>query len=173
MNNKIKIFSCIIFFLLPTLLWTGCSVKYSFSGASIAPEVKTVSIQQFQNIATLVVPSLSSQLTEALQDKFIRQTRLELVREDGDFSFEGNITNYTSTPIAVTGDEYASMNRLTITVKVTFVNKIQPEYNFSKQFSAFEDYNSNLLMQEAEPTLLPQIIEKLVEDIFNQAVSNW
>ena len=151
----------------------ACKVSYSFSGASIAPEVKTVSIQQFQNLATLVVPVLSSQLTEALQDKFSRQTRLTLVREDGDFSFEGDITNYTSTPIAVTGDEYASMNRLTITVKVNFVNKIQPEYNFSRQFSAYEDYDSNQLMQEVEPTLLPQIIEKLVDDIFNQAVSNW
>ena len=172
MNNLKKIFYTAI--VLPAaILLSGCTIKYSFSGASIAPEVKTVSIQQFQNIATLVVPSLSSQLTEALQDRFTRQTRLELVREDGDFSFEGNITNYTSTPIAVTGDEYASMNRLTVTVKVTFVNKIQPEYNFSKQFSAFEDYDSNMLMQEAEPTLLPQIIEKLVEDIFNQAVSNW
>ncbi len=171
MNNLKKIFCAVIVF--STAVLSGCTIKYSFSGASIAPEVKTVSIQQFQNIATLVVPSLSSQLTEALQDRFTRQTRLELVREDGDFSFEGNITNYTSTPIAVTGDEYASMNRLTVTVKVTFVNKIQPEYNFSKQFSAFEDYDSNMLMQEAEPTLLPEIIEQLVEDIFNQAVSNW
>ena len=171
MNKKRIIAGLCIFATLAAVY--ACKVSYSFSGASIAPEVKTVSIQQFQNLATLVVPVLSSQLTEALQDKFSRQTRLTLVREDGDFSFEGDITNYTSTPIAVTGDEYASMNRLTITVKVNFVNKIQPEYNFSRQFSAYEDYDSNQLMQEVEPTLLPQIIEKLVDDIFNQAVSNW
>lgn len=148
-------------------------MKYSFTGASIAPAAQTVSIQQFENIATMVAPILATTMTQGLQDLFTRQTRLSLIREDGDLSFEGVITNYVSTPIAVTGDEYASKNRLTITVKVKFENKIEPQYNFDKTFSAYEDYDSNKLMQEVEPTLLPQIVEKLSEDIFNAAVSNW
>lgn len=168
--SKIKIpFSL----LLLSVVANSCVMKYSFTGASISPEAKTVSIQQFQNVATMVAPILSSQLTEALQDMFSRSTRLSNIREDGDLSFEGEITNYVSTPIAVTGDEYASMNRLTITVRVRFENKIEPQYNFDQSFSAYEDYSSNKLMQEVEPTLLPLIIEKLVEDIFNRAVSNW
>lgn len=168
----IKLFRSVLFVLI-SLSLTSCAIKYSFTGASISPAAKTVSIQQFENVSTMVVPLLSSLATEALQDRFTRQTSLSMVREDGDLSFEGEITNYTSVPIAVTGNEYASMNRLTITVKVKFENSIEPQYNFNKSFSAYEDYDSNKLMQEVEPTLLPQIVEKLTEDIFNAAVSNW
>ena len=168
-----KIFKILLSLTALLTVTASCSVKYSFNGASIPPEAQTVSVQQFQNFATMVAPILSSSLTEGLQDLFSRQTRLTLVREDGDLSFEGEIVNYTSTPIAVTGDEYASMNRLTVTVKVRFENKIQPQYNYNSQFSAYEDYNSNRLLQEVESTLIPQIVEKLAEDIFNAAVLNW
>lgn len=169
MNKLIKI--TLTFITIFTLY--ACGVKYSFTGASIAPAAQTVSIPQFENVSSMVVPQLATLMTEGLQDKFSRQTRLSLIREDGDLSFEGEITNYVSSPIAVTGDELASMNRLTITVKVKFENKIEPQYNFNKSFSAYEDYDSNKLMQEVEPTILPQIVEKLSEDIFNAAVSNW
>ena len=143
--------------LIPcTLLFAGCKVTYSFSGASISPEVKTVSIPRFPNNALLVAPILSSTLTEALQDRFSRQTRLTLVPEGGDLNFEGEITNY-----------------LTITVRVRFTNTIDPSQNYDKTFSAFAPYNSDQLLQNAEPTLIPEIVEQLVEDIFNAAVSQW
>ncbi len=155
------------------LLLTSCKVSYTLSGASISPEAKTVSIPYFPNSATMVAPILSSTLTDALQDKFSRQTRLTIVREDGDLAFEGEITNYTSTPTAVTADEYASLNRLTITVRVRFTNKIEPEYNFERTFSQYQDYDSNLMLSSVEGTLIPEIVDELVEDIFNAAVSNW
>ena len=155
------------------LLFGGCSVKYSLSGASIAPEIQTVSIARFPNNALLVAPILSSTLTDALQDRFTRQTRLAVVPENGDLRFEGEITNYTSTPAAVSGEEMAVMNRLTITVRVRFTNAFQPEFNYDKTFSAFSDYSSSRLLQEAEPTLIPEIVDQLVENIFNDAVSNW
>ncbi|MEG1635719.1 MAG: LptE family protein [Rikenellaceae bacterium] len=148
-------------------------MSYSFTGASIPVDAKTFSVDQIQNVSTMVVPQLSSTLTDALKDRFSRQTRLSQIREDGDMSFAGEITNYVSSPIAVTGDEYASMNRLTVTVKIRFTNKFKPEESFDKSFSAYEDYDSNKLMQEVEPVLIPQIVEKLVEDIFNASVSNW
>ena len=147
--------------LIPcTLLFAGCKVTYSFSGASISPEVKTVSIPRFPNNALLVAPILSSTLTEALQDRFSRQTRLTLVPEGGDLNFEG-------------GNEYAVRNNLTITVRVRFTNTIDPSQNYDKTFSAFAPYNSDQLLQNAEPTLIPEIVEQLVEDIFNAAVSQW
>ncbi|MCX4358979.1 MAG: LptE family protein [Rikenellaceae bacterium] len=156
-----------------SVLIAGCTVKYSFSGASISPEAKTVSIQQFENVSTMVVPILATQLTEGLQDKFSRGTRLMQVREDGDLAFEGEITNYVSNPISVSGNEYATQNRLTVTVRVRFTNRIEPQYDFDRTFSAYEDYDAMKLMQEVESTLLPEIVEKLSEDIFNAAVSNW
>ena len=133
------------------ILFSGCTVKYSFSGASIAPEIQTVSIARFPNNALLVAPILSSTLTDALQDRFTSQTRLAVVPENGDLQFEGEITNYTSTPAAI----------------------FQPEYNYDKTFSAYSDYPSTQLLQEAEGTLIPEIVEQLVENIFNDAVANW
>ncbi len=161
------------FLLGNVLLLGGCKVKYSLSGASIPPEAKTVSIPYFPNSATMVAPILSATLTDALQSRFTNQTRLVLVREDGDLSFEGEIVGYTSTPTAVTAEEVATKNRLTITVRVRFTNRIQPEFNFDRTFSQFEDYDSDVMLQSVEGTLIPLIVEKLVEDIFNAAVSNW
>ncbi len=163
----------ILTLLLSSVLLCACTFKYSFTGASISPDASTVSIQPFENFAAMVMPSLASSMTEALQDRFQRQTSLDLIKEDGDLAFDGDITNYVSTPIAVTGDEYASQNRLTITVKMTFTNKLDPSQNYSKTFSAFADYDSNSMLQDVEPTIIPEIQEKLIEDIFNAAVSNW
>lgn len=158
------------------LLFTvvSCTVKYSFTGARIPPEAKTVSIPTIPNMAAMVTPTLSPMLTEALQDRFSRQTRLNVVRENGDLSFEGEITNYVSSSLAVVGNEYTAVNRLTITVRMKFTNIFEPENSFEpRTFSAYEDYSSSILLQDAESTLLPQIVDKLVNDIFNAAVSNW
>lgn len=153
---------------------TGCSVKYTFSGASIPPAAKTVSIAYFPNNAAMVAPILSSTLTEALQDRFSRQTRLQLVNENGDLAFEGEIINYTSTTASVSSNEQAVLNRLTITVRVRFTNVYEPENNFSnKTFTAFADYESTQLLQSVEGTLIPEIVNQLVDDIFNASVSQW
>ena len=162
--------------LFAALAFSSCKIKYSLSGASIPPDAKTVSIAYFPNNAPMVAPILSSTLTDALQDRFSRQTRLTLVREGGDLSFEGEITNYTSTPASITAsgeDAVAAMNRLTITVRVRFVNTLDPKQNYDRTFSAFSDYSSNSLLQSVESQLIPEIVDMLVEDIFNAAVSNW
>lgn len=161
--------------LLATIMSTmsGCTVKYSFSGASIPLEAKTVTIPYFPNNAPMVAPTLSSTLTDALQDKFARQTRLQLVDSGGDLAFEGEITNYTSTPAAITSAETAAMNRLTITVKVKFTNIYEPQNNYNKSFSAFTEYDANRLLQDVQDSLIEEIVTQLVQDIFNAAVANW
>ena len=161
--------------LLATMIITlgGCTVKYSFSGASIPLEAKTVSVPYFPNNAPMVAPSLSSTLTDALQDKFAKQTKLELVSTGGDLAFEGEITNYTSTPAAITAAETAAMNRLTITVKVKFTNIYEPQNNYNKSFSAFAEYDATSLLQDVQDSLITEICEQLVQDIFNAAVANW
>lgn len=151
----------------------ACTVKYSLSGASIPMEAKTVSIAYFPNNATMVAPILSSTLTEALQDKFERQTRLDVINEGGDLAFEGEIINYTSTPASISSDEYATTNKLTITVRVTFTSTIDPDQNYNRTFSSFLEYDSSNLLTSVEGTLIPEIVDMLVDDIFNAAVSNW
>lgn len=168
--RQIKI---ILALILAVVGLTGCTVSYSLSGASIAPEIQTVSIAQFQNNALMVSPIFSTSLTEGLQERFVRQTRLSVLREGGDMHFEGTITNYVSTPAAISADEYAQRNKLTVTVRVRFTNSVQPEYDFDRTFTAFSEYDSSTLLQDAEDQLIPEIVDQLVEDIFNAAVSNW
>ena len=165
----------ILLFSLCAVLLTGCGVaiKYSLSGASIPPDAKTFSVAYFPNNATMVSPILSSTLTEALVDIFTRRTRLTQVDEGGDFAFEGEITNYTSTTSSVSSDEYALLNRLTITVKVRFTNALDESMSFNRTFTAFEDYELTQLLTEVEGTLIPLIVDKLVTDIFQASASNW
>jgi hypothetical protein len=155
------------------LLVASCSIKYSFSGASIAPESKTFSVQFFPNMAPLVNPMLSSSFTEALKMKFLTSTRLLETDEEGDLAFEGEITGYAVTPQAITASEVAAQNRLTISVHVKFVNVQDPAQNFDKSFSQYEDYDSQQNLSAVEGELVEMIIKKLVEDIFNAAVANW
>ncbi len=151
----------------------GLSVKYSLSGASIPPAAKTFSVAYFPNNATMVSPILSSTLTEALIDMFSRRTRLTRVEEGGDFAFEGEIVNYTSVTASVSSDDYALLNRLTITVKVRFTNAIDEKASWNRTFTAYEDYDSTRLLTEVEGELIPQIVDKIVTDIFQASASNW
>ena len=159
----------------------GCSISYSLDGAAIAETAKTVSIPVFPNNAALVAPMLSPAFTEALQEKFASQTNLDVITndsEEGDLAFSGEIVNYVATPTAVTAaDNFpASMMRLTITVRVRFTNRLQPEWNFpeaGRTFSQYEDFDSNQTLQAKEADLIPIIVKKLVDDIYMAAVANW
>lgn len=167
-------FRSVLLLAIPLLL-AACAFKinYSLSGASIPAEAKTFSVAYFPNNAAMVAPILSTTLTEALQDKFSRQTRLVQVPEGGDFAFEGEITNYTSTTASVSTQDVALNNRLTITVKVRFTNAINEADSFNKTFTAFEEYESVQLLTEVEDQLIPQIVDKLVTDIFQAAAAQW
>lgn len=153
---------------------TSCGI-YSFVGTSIAEDVKTVNINYIENRALKVNPSLSNTITEALNDKFRKFTRLSLVTMDGDLEISGEITGYDIRSMGVTADEVASKNRLTITVKIYYINNKHPEESFEegKSFSGYEDYDSNYTLDQVEAQLVETIVEKIVEDIFNATVANW
>ncbi len=151
---------------------SGCGI-YSFSGTSIQPDVKTMSVEYFENNALRVNPSLSSSLTDALIDQYRKFTSLDIISEDGDMNVFGEITGYDTKPMAVTADEVASQNRLTITVKIYFTNRLHPEEDFEKSFSAYADYDSTQLLDAVESSLCEEIIEILIEDIYNATVANW
>lgn len=152
---------------------SGCKVSYSFSGASISPQVKTVSVQYFQNRASLVQPGLSQLITDALIDKCRAQTNLKFTKEVGDVNFEGVITDYNTMPLTVAADARAAMNRFTISVSVKFTNVVQPELSYEQTFSRYEDYDSNVDLSQVENELSDRIVELIIEDIFNRAFANW
>ena len=158
------------------LLAVGCGYKvtYNLSGGSIPPEAKTFSVAYFPNNAPMVAPTLSNVLTEGLRDKFSRQTRLQQVEEGGDFAFEGEITNYSSTTSSVSSGDYALQNRLTITVRVNFQNNVDQTQSFNnRSFSSYADYDSSQLLLDVQDQLIEEIVEDLVNDIYMAAAGNW
>lgn len=169
-RNSILILLSVI---LTTVVFTACKIKYSFTGASIAPNVKTFMVDFFPNRAKLVNPNLSQLFTEGLQDKLVKQTSLNLISGNGDLEFSGQITDYDVKPMNISQGDLAAQNRLTITVKVKFTNNKDHEQDWEKTFSQFEDFDSNRSLSEAEDVLVTEIIKKLTDDIFNASIANW
>jgi hypothetical protein len=162
----------LITLLVVACLAAACGI-YSFSGTSIQPDVKTITIPYVEYKALRVNPSLSNDLTEALQDKFRKLTSLEQVDIDGDLELVCEITGYDVKATAVTADELPAQNRLTVTVKAEFSNRKYPEDDVSKSFSAYEDFDATMSLDAVESSLCETIIDKIVEDIFNATVAQW
>ena len=160
-----------LFFGIIFVLQAGCGI-YSFSGAS-TEGLSSVSVQYFQNRASLVQPGLSQGLTDALIDKCKAQTSLNIVNGLGDANFEGEITDYTTRPLTVSADAEAAMNRFTITVKVKYTNSVNPDQSYEQSFSRYQDYSSSRNLSDVEAELVKEIVELIVEDIFNRAFVNW
>lgn len=164
----------IYLFLVLSVIMAGCTISYKFNGASIDyTKVKTISIKDFPNQAPLVYPPLSQQFTEGVKDIYVRQTRLSLVRDNGDLQLEGEITGYDLTPMAVKEDAYSSKTKLTITVKVRYTNRTNADEDFEQSFSAYREFDSNVMLQNVQDQLCSKIIEELADQIYNSTVANW
>lgn len=170
MSRRLLRLSC----LLAAVVLLGACGIYSFTGTSIENDVNSITINYFEYKALKVNPTLSNELTEALRTRFRRSTRLEQVDQDGDLEITGEVTGYNIAPTAITADEVAARNRLTVTVSVSFTNRKHPEDDFDSQsFSGYADYDSTNSLDAVESTLCAEIIEKIVEDIFNATVAQW
>jgi hypothetical protein len=161
-----------IFLIISTLSIISCHI-YSFTGASIHPNAKTVSVDYFKNSAPTFNPTLSQEITEKLRDKLTGQTSLSLIDGKGDLQFKGEIIDYKVSPVALVAGETAAQNRLTITVKVEFINELDETMSFTQTFSRYSDYDSQKILPTVEPTIVPDIVDQLTDDIFQKAVVNW
>ncbi|MFM1877102.1 MAG: hypothetical protein RL266_2839 [Bacteroidota bacterium] len=163
---------CLLFFFFVLPQISGCGV-YSFTGASISPEVKSVSIDFFPSYAALAPANMPQSFTEALRELFVSRTNLDLLTKNGDIRFEGYISDYQTRPVAIQGNETAAKNRLTVTVSVTYTNTKEEDKSFEKSFSRFADFDATQNLADVEQTLIEEINEQLILDIFNEAVVNW
>ena len=160
----------IVFATLFTVI--SCGI-YSFTGGDTG-NAKTIQVDFFNNNANLVEPGLSQAFTLALQDFFITQTNLDLVKTGGDLQFEGEITRYSITPMTATADQTAAQNRLTLEVNVRFYNRTDEKKNFEKRFSHFYDYPANDILQGADlEAAYEEIFERITQNIFNASLANW
>lgn len=163
----------IVFLFFIVLLFYTCKINYSFTGADISPDVKTVQIDFFNNKASLVQPSLSSTLTETIRDKFTTQTNLGQTASNGDLVFEGDITDYNVSAQAYQGDETSALTRLTISIHMKFTNNKDPKKSCESSFSRYADFDSSQSLMAVENELIQQICEELAIDIFNKTIANW
>lgn len=160
--------------LLVVWMLTACTGGYSFTGASIPPGAKTISVATFPNYAPTVNPQLSQKLTDELMQMFSSQTPLDVMSsEGGDLHVEGEIVGYETRAAALSSNDEVSMNRLTVTIKVRFTNNIDPEANFEQQFSRYRDYPASRDFSSVESSLVGEIVTELCEDVFNKSVVNW
>tara|TARA_R110002073_G_scaffold89852_5_gene212443 strand:- start:8529 stop:9035 length:507 start_codon:yes stop_codon:yes gene_type:complete len=164
----------IILFLLciSTSLFLSCGI-YKFNTGDVG-NAKTLQIDFFSNQASLVEPTLSQRFTQEMQDLFLRQTNLDQVRTGGDLRFEGEITDYRVNPMSATAQQTAAQNRLTISVNVRYYNRLKEEDDFEKQFSFYSDFSANSQLTGAVlDAALEEILERVIQDIFNASVGKW
>ncbi|MBC8474264.1 MAG: LptE family protein [Cryomorphaceae bacterium] len=158
--------------VLASIFMTSCGI-YSFTGASIPSEAKTVSVAYFTTTATNSPSSLNQTITEGLKDLFLSQTNLDLTELEGDLSFSGQITKYQLSPMAIQANETAGQNRLTIDIKVKYTNSFDDKQNFESTFSRYRDFSSSQNLADVEIVLIEEITKELLEDVFNKAFVNW
>lgn len=168
-----------LFLLLTSITYlSGCGV-YSFTGASISPDIKTISIQTFYNNAPLGPSNMSVLFTENIKDYFQQNTSLEIVDNNGDLQIDGFISNYTITPVAATASgnsqqaDFSALSRITISVSASYVNLTDPTFDFDKGFSFFKDYDNSLDLSSNEEAFVEEIFDQIILDIFNASVANW
>lgn len=163
-----------LFVLLFVVTLSGCAISYTLSGSSIDySKTKTISVIDFNNVAEFVHPPLAQEFTEKLRDKYVRQTRLQLLKAGGDLHLEGEIVGYELTPMSISADTYSAETKLTVTINVRFVNKANPDEDFEKRYSGFRAFDSGRMVTEAQNEVLPLIIEDITDNIYNDTVARW
>lgn len=144
------------------------------TGGSLNPDIKTFSVDYFPNKALLVVPYLSTLFTEKLQTYMRTKTSLkEVTDNNGDIRFEGQIVGYNQRPIDIQRDEVATNNRLTIEIQVKYTNTKDDKFDFNTRFSNYKDYGIDEDFNSIEESLINEILDKIIDDIYNKAIVNW
>ena len=172
-NKQWKLLSILLLVACPVFLH-NCTISYKFNGATINyDEIKTISIQNFPNQAQLVYPELEAIFMDMLRNRYIQQTRLKLVDNNGDIHLEGEIVDYSIAPMAVQSDGFSSRTKLTITVRCRYMNRVRPNEDFEQTFSSFLDFDANQLLTDVQNELSQQITTEIADMIFNATVANW
>lgn len=159
-------FVCLIFIL------SGGCVSYNFTGGSIPANIKTISIQSFYNQSGNGPPSMSLQLTEKFKSFYQNNTKLLVVKENGDWKLEGMITKYYVQPIAPQANQTAGQTRLTITINASFIDELNNR-EFKKDFSFYADFAQTQSLSQVETELVNTILDQLVLMVFSETTSNW
>lgn len=161
--------------LVAAILLSGCTISYKFNGTIIDyNKVKSISVQDFPNRAAMVYAPLASKFNESVRDIYTRQTRLNMVRQNGDLELEGEITGYDLSPQAISSENtMASETRLTVRINVRYTNNTNHDEDFERSYTAYRNFDSNRLLNDVQDQLIDEIIKEICENIYNDTVANW
>lgn len=174
MKQLLKTYGILIL-LSSALFFAGCTISYKFNGTIIDyNKVKSISVQDFPNRAPMVYAPLASKFNESVRDIYTRQTRLNMVRQNGDLELEGEITGYDLSPQAISSENtMASETRLTVRINVRYTNNTNHDEDFERSYTAYRNFDSNRLLNDVQDQLIDEIIKEICENIYNDTVANW
>lgn len=157
--------------MLISWLFVGCGI-YNFTGGSTG-NAKSFQVNFFQNKAPLVEPGMDRDFTLYLQDLINNQTNLSLTDRGGDLIYEGEITDFSISPMSATSQQTAAQNRLSVSINVRFTNNTDPDKDFEKRFSHYYDYPADTQLSSVKVAAFEEIFERIAQDIFNASLANW
>lgn len=163
---------------LCTLLFCGC---YSFKGISIPPTISTFFVDQFQNGAGNAPPDIGQRFSDILKDRVLNNSRLNFDDSVPDIEFTGTVSSYSVQSVAPErrstdseiGEFGSSLNRLSISIQVDYVDNLDDESSWNQSFSFFEDFESATNLSDVEDELIESIFDQITTDIFNKSFTNW
>jgi hypothetical protein len=156
------------------LVAASCTISYKFNGTVIDyDKIKTIAIEDFTNHAAMVYAPLTSVLNEKIKDTYTRQTRLSLVDRNGDLELSGEVVGYDVTPMGMTSNSLSAETRITLRVNVRYTNNTNHEEDFERTYTAYRNFDSNLLLTDVQDQLIDELVDEICENIYNNTVANW
>ena len=146
---------------------------YSFKGASLDPNLKTIQISNIRMETAGGPANLSLEINEKLKEYFQRNTSLKINNKNPDLQIEGSIIGYELTPQAPTGDDKAGLNRLTLTIQFRLINRLDEDKNFEQEFSFYQDFPQNQTLPQVEKEIIPKLVDQIILDLFNKIAGDW
>lgn len=170
--NKIR-YSLFLILLSATII-TACTVSYKFSGTSIDyTKTKTISIDKFPIRTNYVWSPMESMFYNTISDAYAQKTKLSVLKRNGDLQLAGEIVEYSQTNKNVNSEGFSSMIQLKISVNVRYTNNKNHDEDFEQRFSATAEYDSSKQLMDVQETLVQEMIDDIVDQIFNATVANW
>jgi len=162
-----------ILLLIILFSMASCRVNYSFSGINIGKNIKTFEVPYIPNNASIIVPGINDEFRNELIDKITQNTNLDEDKNNPDLVFEAEITDYSVQPVSLTAEQTAAMNRLTISIKLAYINHKNEKDNFTKSYSHYYDYPATQSRIEIQDEAHKEIFNQILEDIFSDTLAKW
>jgi hypothetical protein len=159
--------------ILITTGFLGCKVTFNFSGGNVPSDLETLFVDNFTNEAEIVVPYLALLVSEQLQDQFLNQSKLSLTSGSADVELSGAVVRYTVLPTAISGENRAEQNRMTIGIRVSFQNNKNPTESWEQNFSGFVDFDASEDLSNVERDKIEEVLEQITQDVFSKSLGKW